>query len=702
MSSSFLDIPESAVTEFGTRPDAPTVAGFPEVTGYSSNFVLNKPSNILPALLGSFQLPQLNVDFSGLGQTEGVKTPDIDVINEKAEEEGTDVVEWVDENIIKPVDQGVIRPVDQFLENYIVDPTSNVIKSVDEFVGDYLVDPTSDAVKAVFKPATDLFGNIDDYLDEKFAGFTTPEIIDELKEQGGEYLSGATSINDFIENPNSATALEFVKGIEKIYGTATGVGTSQIKMPELEVIEGAGVTGGETVQGVNLFSPEAVNNFQNVAGVVNIASFVDDPTVEGIAAAYGDALHLTEQYAPEVYEILGSEKAEAIAGNAGAILNVINAIDVVTDGVDSVSDGLQVVSGIASGTKLAAKAGLISKQGTLAVNMGAMATPLTVVALGAMVYELTRDQDFPRAFASIEYDPEYTYQSGYYGYKDELNPSGSYIYALDELTGKNFGGYGPFKYGEGRSIDGGDRSKTDTSLMSSQEFANWMVTGLGYEVDEAAFKKFASDGSNFVGSGDIGYLQAKHGYKGIKKDGYELTLDMINKGVFVKTENTIELDPEDWKTSLTLLQEAQDDPNSFLYRKLADISAPLTGELREEIDSIKNSINANVNAMFERREELEQNPDLAAEEVKNTLVQSVIDAEGSLSEKISVVESIMAADNNEILNIPAFNASTDVAKAFYRENLGIPDDFYTRSNEAMQFRYGPSPFGFYDKLPYVG
>ena len=83
MSSSILDIPDSAITQFGDAPDAPTVAGFPEVTGYSSGFLLDKQKSILPALLGSFELPQVNVDLSGLSQTEGVKTPDIDVINEK-------------------------------------------------------------------------------------------------------------------------------------------------------------------------------------------------------------------------------------------------------------------------------------------------------------------------------------------------------------------------------------------------------------------------------------------------------------------------------------------------------------------------------------------------------------------------------------------------------------------------------------------
>lgn len=701
MSSSILDIPDSAITQFGDAPDAPTVAGFPEVTGYSSGFLLDKKNSILPALLGSFELPQINVDLSGLGQTEDVKTPDIDVINEKAEEEGMDPIEWVDENIIKPVDQGIIRPVDQFLEDYIVDPTSNVIKSVDEFVGDYLVDPTSDAVKAVFKPATDLFGNIDNYLDEKFAGFTTPEIIDELKEQGGEYLSGATSINDFIENPNSATALEFVKGVDKIYATATGSSIPQtITMPEID-IEGTGVTGGEEIQVSNIFSPEAVSNFQDVAAVVNISSFVDDPTVEKLAAVYGDALHLTQKHAPEIYEILGAEKAEAVVGNAGAILNVVNAIDVVTDGVDSVSDGLQVVSGIASGTKLATKAGLISKQGTFAVNMGAMATPLTVVALGAMAYELTKNQDFPRAFTSIEYDKDYSYQSGYYGYKDETNPEGDYIYALDELTGRNAGGYGPFKFGEGRTIDGSSYFNTDNNLKASQEFANWMVTGLGYEVDEEAFKRFSEDGGNFIGGGDVGYLKARHGYKNIKTDATQIIDAMIKEGVFVSNDNTIKLDPEDWQKSIQHLTEASEDRDSFLYNKLNDISPVLTGDLRQNIDTQKNKIMASAEGLFERQEELKQNPDLAAEEIKNTLIQGVIDAEGSIESKTDVIETILAMDNKTTID-SVFDASKAMTDAYQFKNLGIPDDPYTRAQESMQFQSGPNPFGFYGALPYIG
>ena len=99
-------------------------------------------------------------------------------------------------------------------------------------------------------------------------------------------------------------------------------------------------------------------------------------------------------------------------------------------------------------------------------------------------------------------------------------------------------------------------------------------------------KKFAADGSNFIGDGDVGYLQARHGYKGIKKNGYDLITDMIQKGVFVSTNDTIVLDSEDWKTSLTYLKETGNDPSLFLHKRLADISDPLQfapAEIKEQI-----------------------------------------------------------------------------------------------------------------------
>jgi len=689
MADSFLDVDQIQLgtPTYAEAPLEPITSGLPTLGAYSTNLNLEKPTSILPALLSStFNIPSINLNAGNIigdakESVSDLKLPSFDQVEEEAKKEGLDPVEWVDENIVKPIDQTVVRPVDEVIEEQLVDPTTGFIKNM-------------------FQPVEGFIGNLDDYLDEKFAEFTTPEVLEELQAAGGEYLGGAESINDFLKNPNSATALEFVKGIDRIYATATGSSTPQtITMPEID-IEGTGVTGGEEIQVSNILSPEAVKNFQSVAGVYNIANYIDNPTIEGAAAAYGDLLHLSAEYSPEVYEILGADTAANVVGELANIVKVIDAVEALEGGIDGIGEALTVTSGISAGAAAATSLG-IATEGGIVSQIGGLAGPLAIASLAHMAYQLTKDQDFPRAFASIEYDSEYTYQSGYYGYKDELNPSSSYHYALDELTGKNFGGYGPFKFGEGRAIDGGSRDKTDNSLMTAQEFANWIVTGLGYEVDEAAFKKFAEDGSNFVGDGDVGYLQAKHGLKGIKTNGYDLIADMIKKGVFVSTDDTIALDPEDWKTSLNHLKDSQNNPNSFLYKKLADISDPLTGELREEIDSIKNSINTNVNALFERREELEQNPDLAAEEVKNSYIQGIFDAEGSTEQKISAIEGILATDTQTLLS-SSFDATKAMTDAYQFENLGIPDDPYTRTMESMQFKSGPSPFGFYGTLPYIG
>lgn len=690
MANSFLDGNEFGATQSAAAPEAPTVGGLPQLGAYSTGIQLKKPEDILPDLVGqSFNIPSINIDMSSLVQdaadsVEDFELPSYDTVEEKAKEEGIDPVEWVDENVIKPIDQNIVRPIDQGIEDYVVDPViDNIIKPVGTAVGDFFT------------------GINTNYLDPAFSKFTTPKFIKDLEAMGGEFIGAAEGINNFKKNPNSATAAEFLNSIDKIYGTVTGEGAAQIKLPELEIIEGAGgITGDQTIEGSRLFNAETIKNVQNVAGMYNIVNYIDNPTVEGSAAVYGDLLHLSEQYAPEVYNALGSDTAANVVGELANIVKVFDAVQALEGGIDGIGEALTVTSGISAGASAAVKLNLASKTG-IANTIGGLAAPLAIASLAHMAYQLTKDQDFPRSFASIEYDPEYTYQSGYYGYKDELNPSGNYIYALDELTGKNSGGYGPFKYGEGRSIDGGDRTKTDSSLMASQEFANWMVTGLGYEVDEAAFKRFASDGSNFVGDGDIGYLQIKHGYKGIKKDGYELTVDMINKGVFVKTENTIELDPEDWKMSLTHLKEAQDNPDSFLYKKLADISNPIKGELREEIDSIKQNIMQSATNIAERQKEFEENPNLAAEEIKNTLVQGVFDTKDSLEDKISAVENIIAVDTKTIIN-STFDPMKAMQEAYGLKNLGIPDDPYTRTQESMAFGFSGSPFGFYGRLPNIG
>ncbi len=85
-------------------------------------------------------------------------------------------------------------------------------------------------------------------------------------------------------------------------------------------------------------------------------------------------------------------------------------------------------------------------------------------------------------------------------------------------------------------------------------------------------------------------------------------------------------------------------------------------------------------------------------------MKSVVDAGGSLQEKISAVEAIMAADNNAILNIPAFNAPQDFAKSLnlvHSSAYGIVEDPYTRFKES-RIVGGTSPFGFYGTLPYIG
>jgi len=690
MANSFLDGNEFGATQSAAAPDAPTVGGLPQLGAYSTGIQLKKPEDILPNLVGqSFNIPSINVDLSSIvndvaDSVEDLELPSYDTVEEKAEKEGIDPVEWVDENIIKPIDQNLVRPIDQGIEDYVVDP-----------VIDNIIKPTGTAVGNFFT------GINTNYLDPAFSGFTTPKFIKDLEAMGGEFIGAAEGINNFKKNPNSATAAEFLNSIDKIYGTATGQGAAQIKLPELELIEGAGgVTGDQTVEGSRLFNAETIKNVQNVAGMYNVVNYIENPTVEGSAAVYGDLLHLSEQYAPEVYDVLGADKAANVVGELANIVKVFDAVQALEGGIDGIGEALTVTSGISAGASAAVSLNLAAETG-IANTIGGLAGPLAIASLAHMAYQLTKDQDFPRSFASIEYDPEYSYQSGYYGYKDELNPSGNYIYALDELTGKNSGGYGPFKYGEGRSIDGGDRTKTDSSLMASQEFANWMVTGLGYEVDEAAFKKFAEDGSNFVGDGDIGYLQARHGYKGIKKDGYELTVDMINKGVFVKTDDTVVLDPEDWKASLTHLKEAQGNPDSFLYKKLADISDPIKGELREEIDSIKQNITQSATNIAERQKELQENPELAAEEIKNTLVQGVFDAKGSLEDKISAVENIIAVDTQTIVN-SAFDPMKAIQEAYGFKSLGIPEDPYTRTQESAAVGFSGSPFGFYGTLPYIG
>ena len=727
MADSFLDVDpiQLGTPSYAEAPLDPTTSGLPTLGAYSTNLILEKPTSILPALLSStFNIPSVTIDAQGIMEDVNVDIPDIDTVNEEAEKEGIDPVDWADENIVKPIDQNVVRPIDQAVEDYIVDPATTIIKDAAQDVKETVVDPTVDVAADITKevketvvdPTLDVAADItkeviieptkkvvDPVLDSitnklkniniaNVDSFTTPKFIKDLEKLGGEFYDSTQGINNFKNNPNSATALEFLDSLDRIYGLATGTPEMLTTLPEIE-IEGVGTIGGDTIQGSSLFTSEQRINFQNAASLYSIGSYIENPTVEGTAGAYGSILHLTNPASgvldnPQIYEALGGDKVAGLVDNAGNLVAVYNALEALEGGVEGVGEALTVASGFASGATLAGF-----------TQFAGIAGPL---ALGAMAIMLaTSDQDFPRAFASIEYDSEYSYQSGYYGYKDELNPSGNYIYALDELTGKNSGGYGPFKYGEGRAIDGGDRSKTDSSLMASQEFANWMVTGLGYEVDEAAFKKFAEDGSNFVGSGDIGYLQAKHGYKGIKKDGYELTVDMINKGVFVKTDDTVVLDPEDWKTSLAHLKEAQGNSDSFLYKKLADISDPIKGELREEINSIKQNITQSATNIAERQKEFEENPDLAAEEIKNTLIQGVFDAKGSLEDKISAVENIIAVDTQAIIN-SAFDPMKAMQEAYGFKSVGIPEDPYTRTQESAAVSFSGSPFGFYGTLPYIG
>ena len=705
MADSFLDVDpvQLGTPTYAEAPLDPTTSGLPELGAYSTNLILEKPTSILPSLLSStFDIPSVNIDVGNIvgdakDSVSDLKLPSIDLVEEESKKEGIDPVDWVDENIVKPIDQSLIRPIDQLIEEQLVDPTTGFIKNV-------------------FQPVEGFIGNLDDYLDKKFAGFTTPTVLEELQAAGGEFIGAAEGINNFKKNPNSTTAAEFLNSIDKIYGTATGQGAAQIKLPELELIEGAGgVTGDQTIEGSRLFNAETINNFQNVAGVYNIANYLDNPTVEGSAAAYGDILHLSEQYAPEVYNVLGADTAVNVVGELANIVKVIDALEALEGGVDGIGEALTVTSGISAGAAAATSLGIATEGGVVA-QVGALAGPLAIASLGYMAYELTKDQDFPRSFASIEYDPENSYQSGFYvssqvgpEFVSEQQASGVTSYAVDAQAGKNYGGYGPFKYGEGRAIDGGSKFKPDSALMASQEFANWMVTGLGYQVDEAAFKKFAADGSNFIGDGDVGYLQARHGYKGIKKDGYDLITDMIKKGVFVATDDTIVLDSEDWKTSLTYLKETGNDPSLFLHKRLADISDPLQfapAEIKEQMkvaeqqaSQAEKEAEERTKGYRERQKQLEEDPELQAEEIKNSYIQGIFDAEGSLEDKISAVENIIAVDTSTIIN-SAFNPQKALIDAYSPVNLG-PNNPYTRLNESEYFA-AKSPFGFYGTLPYIG
>ena len=113
-------------------------------------------------------------------------------------------------------------------------------------------------------------------------------------------------------------------------------------------------------------------------------------------------------------------------------------------------------------------------------------------------------------------------------------------------------------------------------------------------------------------------------------------------------------------------------------------------------------------AYAERQKRFEENPELekelTAKEIKDTLVKGVFDAKGSVQEKISGVEGIMAADTSDILNIPAFNAPNDLVKSLnlvHSSTYGIVEDPYTRFHES-RIVGGTSPFGFYGTLPYIG
>ena len=196
--------------------------------------------------------------------------------------------------------------------------------------------------------------------------------------------------------------------------------------------------------------------------------------------------------------------------------------------------------------------------------------------------------------------------------------------------------------------------------MASQEFANWMVTGLGYQVDEAAFKKFTEDGSNFIGDGDIGYLQVRHGYKGIKKDGYGLITDMIKKGVFVATDDTIVLDSEDWSKSLTHLKESSNNPSSFFciknyrtYRPTTICSCQVKEQIKiaeQQAAQAQKEAEKITQGYLDNQKELKENPELAAEQIKNSYIEAVFNAEGSLQEKIPTVEGILAVDTSTLIN----------------------------------------------------
>ena len=145
--------------------------------------------------------------------------------------------------------------------------------------------------------------------------------------------------------------------------------------------------------------------------------------VPGDSANLGDATDSLANFAitnptsgivdnPQIYEALGGDKVAGLVDNAGNLVAVYNAIEALEGGVDGVGEALTVASGFASGAKIAGF-----------TQFAGIAGPLALGSLAIML--ATSDQDFPRSFASIEYDPEHSYQSGYYGYKDELNPSGS-------------------------------------------------------------------------------------------------------------------------------------------------------------------------------------------------------------------------------------------------------------------------------------
>ena len=103
----------------------------------------------------------------------------------------------------------------------------------------------------------------------------------------------------------------------------------------------------------------------------------------------------------------------------------------------------------------------------------------------------------------------------------------------------------------------------------------------------------------------------------------------------------------------------------------------------------------------ERQKEFEENPDLAAEGIKNTLIQGVFDAKGSLENKISAVENIIAIDTQTIIS-SAFNPVKAMQEAYGFKSLGIPEDPYTRTQESSAVSFSGGPFGFYGRPPNIG